>query len=122
MRGDWPAVQQHWLEQRKNSRVAASDVTQIRAFYESGEETIFITFLDSTLFWCRPDGQVELKSDGTHQRSTTEGWHGSSLGGVPLGIDILPDTILRVRRFMGTICTVKDRDQFLNLVSDRLPH
>lgn len=117
--GDWDVVLQHWLEQRNDAGAAARDLAQIRAFYESGIETLFITFLDDVLYWSRPLGQVRLEDDGTHERDTVAGWRDSSIGGLRLTLERLPDEVVQVRKFLGTICAVKARKQVLNLILDR---
>jgi hypothetical protein len=82
--GDWAAVQKVWAEIRGDAGTAARDTNQIRAFYETDEGAIFITFHGGLLHWCRPAGSVQLLPDGRRIRKTVNGWHHTSAGGKPL--------------------------------------
>jgi hypothetical protein len=92
----------------------------IRAFYESDETGIFITFANGLLYWCRPVGPVEVLPDKTRRRATLNGWNSRSLGGVPLSSDRISGHLLKVQMFRGTICQVKQRDYLLRKLNDEL--
>ena len=79
--GDWAGVWDAMKTRRGDAGAATRDVKQIRAFYESGEDTIFITFVGGMLYWCRPTGKIEILADSSHRRSTLHGWHNASIGG-----------------------------------------
>jgi hypothetical protein len=73
--GDWKGVWKIWNERRGDQGTATRDVTQIRAFYESDEDRLFITFANGLLYWCRPTGPVEVLPDGGRRRATVDGRH-----------------------------------------------
>lgn len=118
--GDWKDVWAAMKKIRGDAGAATRDVTQIRAFYEADESTVFITFVGGLMYWCRPRGPVELLQDGNHRRPTVDGWHNKSLGGVLLTSDHLVGNLLKVQMFRGTICDVKAMDYLVQKLSDTL--
>jgi hypothetical protein len=120
LKGDWQGVWNVWKDIRGDAGTATRDVKQIRTFYEADESTLFITFVGGLLYWCRPAGPVELLEDKSHRRATLDGWHSTSLGGVPLTADRLSGHLLKVQMFRGTICEVKAIDYLLRKLGDEL--
>ncbi len=121
MLGDWTAVQDKWTTLRNGDRgTAARDANQIRIFYEADEEAIFITFSGGLMYWCRPSGEVQLLKDGNRWRSTVDGWHSTSLNGLPLTRDRISGGLQKVEMFRGTICKVKLLDYLLRKIGDEL--
>ncbi|WOF43285.1 restriction endonuclease [Sphingopyxis indica] len=118
--GDWSGVWEVMMGVRGDPGAATRDVKQIRAFYESDESTIFITFVGGLLYWCRPSGEIELLADKSHRRGTVDGWHNSTTGGSLLTADRLSGHLLKVQMFRGTICDVAAADYLLRKLSDEL--
>jgi len=93
VRGNWDAVRELWVGLRNgNGGTATRDTDQIKAFYTTGPESIFITFSSAYLYWCQPAGQVEILDDGSRLRGTVDGWHNRSLAGMLLTMDRLSVT------------------------------
>jgi hypothetical protein len=118
--GAWDEVRDFWTTRRGDAGAATRDMKQIRAFYEADESSIFITFANGLLYWCRPSGPVEVLPDGTRRRVTVEGWRSQSRGGVQLSSDRISGHLLKVQMFRGTICQVKQRAYLLRKLSDEL--
>lgn len=118
--GDWDGVWKVWNEKRGDAGTATRDTKQIRTFYETDEQTIFITFSGGLLYWCRPSGPVELLADGRRRRKTVDGWHSASVGGKSLTADRLSGNLLKVQMFRGTICQVKAAQYLLRKLNDEL--
>jgi hypothetical protein len=118
--GDWEGVWTIWNEIRGDGGTATRDTKQIRTFYESDEQSIFITFAGGVLHWCRPVGEVEVLSDGGRRRQTVDGWHSTTVGGTPLTTDRLSGDLLKVQMFRGTICQVKAAQYLLRKLNDEL--
>lgn len=117
--GNWEAVRDIWFGLRDGDRrTATRDTEQIRAFYVSGPESIFITFSAGYLYWCQPTGPIQVLADGSRLRRTVEGWHNHSLAGVPLTMDRLSGRLLKVQGFRGTICNVDARDYLVRKLND----
>ena len=120
--GRWDAVQQFWLHARDDQGAATRDTNQIRIFYETGPDCLFVTFHGGFLYWCRAKPGVTVDpTDGTRVRSTVDGWHNRSLGGDLLRTDRLSGALLRVQGFRGTICQIKQRSYLLGRINDQLP-
>jgi hypothetical protein len=120
LQGEWDAVRAFWEYRRGDAGTATRDMNQIRIFYEADEDSIFITFADGLMYWCRPSGQVALLTDDGRQRSTTEGWSNVSVYGNPLTTDRLSGHLLKVQMFRGTICRVRALDYLLRKLNDEL--
>lgn len=118
--GNWSGVLEVMKALRGDTGAATRDVNQIRAFYESDESALFITFIGGLLHWCRPAGPVELLADQSRRRQTLDGWRNTSLGGTLLTGDRLSGHLLKVQMFRGTICEVKAVDYLLRKLNDQL--
>ena len=118
--GNWTGVWDIMKAIRGDAGAATRDVMQIRAFYESDEDTIFITFARGLLHWCRPTGEIEVLPGNSHRRATLDGWHTTSVGGNELSADKLSGRLLKVQMFRGTICAVRAADYLLHRLSDEL--
>lgn len=117
---DWKGVWEVWNELRGDGGTATRDTNQIRTFYESSEQSIFVTFSGGLLHWCRPSGPVEVLPNGRRRRQTVDGWHSASMGGRPLTVDQLSGNLLKVQMFRGTICQVKAAEYLLRKLNDQL--
>jgi hypothetical protein len=52
LNGEWSKVYDYWIEQGKSKGKATEIKNQIKAFYESDEETLWITFFKRRMHWC----------------------------------------------------------------------
>lgn len=120
LQGEWDQVREVWLGIRGREGTATNDRRQIRAFYEAGAETIFITFHGGRMFWCRPVGEAQLCSDQSKIRRTEGGWSSVSVGGRALTTDRLSGHLLKVQMFRGTICEVADKNYVLRRLNDEI--
>jgi hypothetical protein len=118
--GAWDQVRDFWTERRGDVGTATRDMKQIRTFYEADENSLFITFANGLLYWCRPTGPVEVLPDMARRRTTVDGWHAQSLGGVSLSSDRISGHLLKVQMFRGTICQVKQRAYLVRKLNDEL--
>jgi hypothetical protein len=107
--GDWEAVRRVWLAERQDEGVATRDVTQIRHFFEAGDDTLWITFYGGLLWWCFAKPGVKLHQDGGGTyRETVEGWHSTDTNGKKLSAEKLSGNLLKMQAFQGTICGIKE--------------
>lgn len=118
--GEWDKVREFWIPKRGSQRQATRDRDQIRAFYETDESCLFITFANGFLYWCRPTGSVEVMPDMVRRRATVDGWHSHSINGAPLSFDRLSGNLLSVRRFPGTICHVEHHAYVVRKINDEI--
>jgi hypothetical protein len=121
LQGKWDAVRQFWKERRGDAGTATRDMTQIRAFYEAGEDDLFITFAGGFMHWCRPSGPIELLPDnGRLRRTVAGGWRKTSINNTPLTVDRLSGHLLKVQMFRGTICQIMAFDYLMRKLNDEL--
>ena len=58
--GDWEKVKEERLKAREGRRSAAtSDVNQIRKFYDSPNDVLWITFHKHSLWWCHSNQKIK---------------------------------------------------------------
>jgi len=108
LRGRWDEVQQELLEKRDDAGTATVDKNQIRAFYESDEEVLWVTFFGDRLYWCFSNSKIILLPDKDKSRSVIGQWSSSDLAGKPLQKSQLSGALLRMQGFRRSICQVKE--------------
>lgn len=107
--GDWNTVHKFWLDVRRDAGTATRDVNQIRYYFESGDDTLWITFHGGQLWWCFAKPGVKNHQDGRGSyRETLNGWRNTDVNGSVLSSDKLSGNLLKVQAFQGTICDVKE--------------
>lgn len=117
--GDWSAVERALLDQGKKQGVASNDLRQIKTFYTARQNDIFITFSAGYLWWCHASEEAYMLPDHSKVRKTLDGWHNTSLGGVPLVLSKLSGALLKTRMFQGTICAVEAQEYLLRKLFDQ---
>jgi hypothetical protein len=108
LQGRWDEVQQELLEKRDTVGAATKDKNQIRAFYESDEQVLWVTFFGDRLYWCFSNSEIILLSDKNKSRSVIGQWSSSDLAGKPLQKSQLSGVLLRMQNFRRSICQVKE--------------
>ena len=106
--GRWDEVQQELLEKRDAVGAATRDKNQIRAFYESDEQVLWVTFFGDRLYWCFSNSEIILLSDKNKSRSVIGQWSSSDFAGKPLQKSQLSGVLLRMQGFRRSICQVKE--------------
>jgi hypothetical protein len=108
LNGRWEDVRREREERRGSQGTATSDTTQIRYFYEAGDDTIWVTFARHSLWWCFADPEVRLLSDSSKERSVKGKWSNRDINQRELVMSSLSGSLLAMQGFRGTICTVKE--------------
>jgi hypothetical protein len=111
--GRWDEVQRQREQSRGSRGPATSDTTQIRYFYEAGDDTLWVTFSGHSLWWCFAEPEIRLLPDGNKERSLKGGWSKTDVNGRELAMSALSGKLLAVQGFRGTICTVKEVEYLL---------
>jgi hypothetical protein len=106
--GKWDKVYEYWISQGKTTGKATEIKNQIKAFYESDEETLWITFFMRRLYWCFAGKEVIQLDDGGRIRKVKGKWEDQDIQGSPLTIENLSSKLTKVQGFQGTICKVKE--------------
>lgn len=120
--GEWERIYAYWLEQGKKKGKATEITNQIRAFYESGDDTVWITFHNRKLFWCFAEKEVIELDDGARIRKVRGKWSSDDVKGERLSVDNLSGKLTKVQGFRGTICKVKERKYLIRRINhQKLP-
>jgi hypothetical protein len=120
--GDWDTVWEFWRSARKgDAGTATRDLSQIRHFYEDGDDTLWITLSGGLLWWCfaKPGVQMHPDAHGPY-RECVAGWKNTDIAGNRLSSDKLSGNLLRVQGFRGTICDVKAFDYLIRKLNNQL--
>lgn len=119
--GDWDKIRKFWLNERKgNEGSATRDINQIRDFYESSENDLWITFYKRRLYWCFAYKEVKELNDGTRIRKTINGWSCKDIHGEELRIENIDGRISKVQGFRGTICGVDLKNYLVSKISGKV--
>ena len=115
--GEWDKLYEYWIEQGKKKNKATETTNQIRTFYESGEDVLWITFFRRKLYWCFAKQNVVQLPDGTRIRYVKDKWSCRDIQGKPLALENLSGKLTRVQGFQGTICRVKEFDYLVRRIN-----
>jgi hypothetical protein len=120
-RKDWGEVAR-LLSDRKSAGAITAGVNEVRAFYEMGEDCLWITFAEGHLWWSFAHPEVELMDDDTsdgpsRKRTTLDGWHNADIFGRKLKVIGLSSKLTQVQNFRATICKVKAHDYLMRRIN-----
>ena len=115
--GDWEAVRRKYLGIYKAKQTATNKTNQLRTFYESGEDVLWITLFQGHLYWCFASKEVIPQEDGSRIRLTKQGWHKSDIQGILLDTSRLSGSLLVLQSFRGTIAKVKEFDYLVRKIN-----
>ena len=120
-RKDWSGVR-NLLSDRKSSGAQTAGVTEVKSFYELGEDCLWITFADGHLWWAFAHPKVQWTGDDTgdepsRKRMTLDGWHKTDVLGKPLRVAALSSKLTKVANFRATICKVAEESYLLRRIN-----
>jgi len=121
-RKDWNGVR-NLLSDRRSEGAKTAGVTEVRTFYEFGEDCLWITFADRHLWWAFAHPEVQWTGDGTsyddpcRKRKTINGWRNTNICDKPLRFAELSSKLTKVARFRGTICKVPEEKYLLRRIN-----
>lgn len=115
--GDWEAVRRKYLGIYKAKQAATNKTNQLRSFYESGEDVLWITFFQGYLYWCFASKEVIPQEDGSRIRLTKQGWQNTDIQGNLLDTSRLSESLLVLQSFRGTIAKVKEIDYLVRKIN-----
>lgn len=119
---DWDKVRQYWLQQGKTQGKATEATNQIKTFYESDQDILWITFFRRRMYWCFAHKKITKLKDGSRIRDVNGKWKYQDINGSPLFVDNLSGKLTKVQAFRGTICAVKEFDYLLRKINgEKLP-
>lgn len=116
--GDWEAIRQlELIEYKGNKPTAANQTNQLRSFYESAEDVLWITFYGDHLYWCFAKPEVIIEMDNSRVRHTLQGWNDFDIDGRTLETSRLSGSLLAVQGFRSTICRVKEFEYLVRKIN-----
>lgn len=115
--GKWGEVQKIMQDIREDIGAATRDTNQVRAFYESDEQALWITFWGDRLYWCFSKPDITTLPDMSKSRSVIGKWSSCDISGKPLQKTHLSGALLRVEGFRGTICKVKELNYLVEKIN-----
>jgi hypothetical protein len=121
--GDWDGARRHAVEVMGLAPGPATDwLREMRDFYESPENTLWITFSGGSLWWAHAYGPVEdlRGTPGDHGavRRTVDRWSNMSILGKPLRTTLLSTRLSKVAAYQKTICKIEEVDYLLRKIND----
>lgn len=114
---DWEGIRILQNNQYKSKGTATNQTNQLKNFITSSPDTLWITFYLNHLYWCFLDSTIEICEDKTKIRHTLDGWHHTNIKGEPLQFNRLSGSLLTLKGFRGTICTVHELDYLLRKIN-----
>ena len=122
LNGEWDKVYDHWISQGKTKGRATQIKNQIKAFYESDKETLWITFFKRRMYWCFAEKEVTQLADETRIRKVKGKWEYVDVQGSPLTLENLSGKLTKVQGFQGTICSIHEFDYLIRKLNhQKLP-
>ena len=119
--GNWQILTDYWRNvERKTPGKTTEFLNQVKAFYTLGESTLWITFYQRKLYWCRAHRTVTELKDGSRIRRALDAWSSSDLKGRELHVDNLSGALTKVQGFRGTICRVKTADYLIRKLNGEI--
>ncbi len=120
--GNDEALASACLEFRGGDKTSAStDVGEIRAFYEAGEDELWIAFHAGKLWWAFAKEGVSPSDPaeglGARYRRTLDGWRSTDANGSELAMRDLDGRITQLAGYRRTICSVKQADRVVRLIN-----
>jgi hypothetical protein len=107
----WEEVRDIFITKyHKDKGAATRKMKQMRNFYESDSQTLWVTFYKEHLYWCFANEEIELLSDNSKRRKTLNGWSCYDFNGNELWFSNISGSILQTQTFRGTICGFSDED------------
>lgn len=114
---DWEAIRTLLDSNYESKGMVTNQTNQLKNFYTSGPDSLWITFYSNHLYWCFLDPAVEIREDKTKIRRTLDGWHHTDILGSPLTFSRLSGSLLTLKGFRGTICEVHELPYLLRKIN-----
>jgi hypothetical protein len=96
---------------------------ELREFYTTGTDVLWITFAEGRMWWCFAQPEVtptaggERKKEGSRYRKTVAPWSDKDLKGEVLWKTGLRGSLTTTEGFRGTICKVREFEYLLRRIN-----
>lgn len=109
--GDWEAVRKHYIDEMGTTELTASNhIKQLKYFYSANAETIWITFHDNKMWWCKANVGIRQTPKNLKIKSCSYGWSDRDVNGKTIFVSNINGRISAKRGFLGTICEYNEED------------
>jgi hypothetical protein len=120
-RKEWKRLEDLLSDRRSKGAITAG-VTEVKTFYEMGEDCLWITIADGRLWWAFANTDVVWVGDGedggpSRFRRTIGPWRSSDVQGRPLHVADLSSKLTQVANFRATICGVAEHAYLLRRIN-----
>jgi hypothetical protein len=105
--GRWEKAMPNSLRRRLTQGKVTDYIRQVRAFYETGSDALWITFFRNRMWWCFAKRPVKRLGAGDKTRRVIGGWKNTDIYGNVLSFDRVSGKLLKVRGYQSTICGVE---------------
>lgn len=116
---NWHEVAESLKKIRSSKGAITRDVNQIKEFYETGEDVLWITFHENCLWWCFSTPEVTLELDNRKTRPVVEKWCSTDIKGIKLTYDRLRGSLVSIQGYQGTICSVRDSNYIIDKINNK---
>lgn len=118
---DWEEVRR-LLGDRKSKGAVTAGVNEVAAFYELGEDCLWVTFAQGYLWWAFAKAEVIENDVGDDEqpsrfRQAIGAWRNTDIHGRRLRMVGLSSRLTKTANFRATICTVPERDYLLRKIN-----
>ncbi|HOD87096.1 MAG TPA: hypothetical protein PKH52_02380 [bacterium] len=122
LNGEWNKVEKQIKDLSKNRSGwgnANNHLRQLKDFYESGEDILWITFCANKLWWCFAENKVYSYPDGKKYKKVVEKWRDTNIENEKLLMGRLSGKLLKTQGYQGTICNVEDGKYVINKINNQ---
>jgi hypothetical protein len=108
---DLDQIRYKYTELGYSNRTASMYWSQLKTFFDADENTIWITFHQQKLWWCKAKPGYHFDKDNTRYKKVIGSWSDKDIKGNILWEDNLSGALLKTKSYMSTIC-VPDAEEY----------
>ena len=110
LNGRWNSIEADYNKQGIKEQVSSDNLRELKLFYESGENVLWITFYANTMWWCFVESKVRQLQDSTKIRSVRGRWTDTNIRGERLSFGQLRGNLLKTQVYRRSICDIDGED------------
>lgn len=111
MAGKWEAVRSAFRRQQFDKTKSTQQTNELRSFYESQADVLWLTIHDNFLWWCFSERNVTPLKRGGRTRPVDRPWRDKNHKGDELRLEDLDACLADKRFFQGTLLHLKGAEE-----------